>query len=133
MLISLTSMTVLPLYTAITFIATSQILEAHSQFTNKSSKMNCSDVLDSSSLKTFSVLQNDSLMGVILMAENLRNGKAESVYDVGTQQAVIMRQILLQENSHRASENESMKAYSLKAKVKKPRKVSVYSSFVNNG
>ncbi len=57
--------------------------------------------------------QNGSLLDVILMAKDIRSGKvkAENIHDVETQQAVFMRQILVEEKLHQASENDNVEDF----------------------
>ncbi len=113
---TLPSMTSLLLCFQSVIIAIFAIAQIDGKLADMSS--NNSDKINSSSFAGNIIPQNQSLLEVISLAENLRSGeiKDESVHGFlngTTQEAVLMREILTEDDLLRASENGSRRISSL--------------------
>ena len=116
------------LRTAVAVMTVFQILVVNCQFTDKSSKLSISDA-PKHFLKEDLIHAAESLLDVISMAENVRNSEmnAENVNllaNASTQQAALIRQILILENLQRASGNSSREDANFQINLITPTKVS---------
>ncbi len=116
------------LCTAVAVMSAFQMLVVNCQFTNKSSNLTISDA-PKHFLKEELFHDNKSLLDVIPMAENVRNGKMNAVNvdlltNTSTQQAAFMREILILDNMQHALINSSKEDAHFQITLKTPTKVS---------
>ena len=116
------------LRTAVAVMTAFQMLVVNCQFTNTSSKLSISDA-PKHFLKEDLIPETKCLLDVISMAENVRNSEmnAENVNllaNASTQQAALIRQILILDSLQHASENSSREVANFQATLQTSRKVS---------
>ncbi len=113
---------------AVAVMAAFQMLVGNCQFTNKSTESEISDV-PGYFLKEDLIPEAKSLLDVISIVENERNSKvnAENInlrVNISRQQAVLIRQNLILENSQHASGNSKREDANFQATLQTSRKVS---------